>query len=622
MFNKKIGLIMITLVFMLSLSAAFAAESNSTDDVIAGEVDEEPPSGGDVVLSANESTSGQVSDGNYSLSGNDVTMYYKSGSSYRVTLKNGNDPVQGANITLKLNGVTYIKTTDSSGTVSLLLDLKPNTYTISSIFGNLTLTNKIKVLPVIKAKDVTKPYKGSAKYKATFLNSNGKPLKNTKVKFKLKGKTYTKKTNAKGVASLDLDLKPGSYVVYAIHPNGYKKSNRITVKSSISASNLKKYYGNSKRFKATFYGTNGKVLKKKYIRFYIKGLTYTKRTNAKGVASLKILSTPGTYKIKSVNPVTGQRKTNTITVQSTLSAKSMKVYTGVTSKFKVTLHRTNGALAKNVKMVVYVGGVKKTAKTDSNGVATVKFNLPKGTYTFRAVDPYTKYSLSKKVYVYLATVRAYDIAAIANQASSYQATLLNQNGKVAKNTYMQITLDGVVHKVKTNSKGIATVKFNLPVGKYSVVCKDLRNGYQVTAKISVVNDRMGVKYSKYGVSEDEKTILAIGRPSAAGELDKYGYTFYMTEFQRTCPTCGSNDLYWCIFFAGSETADQGIFPPTGNREGGSAEGIIVCAHCDADFSVFGHNHDGSGRDLKVVYSPVKTTKDMAYVLKNGNYVRV
>ena len=131
MFNKKISLVLITLVFMLSLSAAFAVESNSTDDVIAGEVDEEPPSGDEVVLSSNEVTTSQVSDGNYSLAGNDVNMYYKDGSSYYVTLLNGTDPVENASIIFMLDKEGYIRTTDSSGKASLLLDFQPGTYTIT-----------------------------------------------------------------------------------------------------------------------------------------------------------------------------------------------------------------------------------------------------------------------------------------------------------------------------------------------------------------------------------------------------------------------------------------------------------------------------------------------------------
>ncbi len=618
MFNKKASLFLIILAFMLSISAVSAVDANSTDDVIAGEVDEEPPSGGANLIAVNEDALASSSTNNYVLNTSNVETYY-SGYDYDVILTQDSNPVQNASISISVNGVSYTQSTDSDGKVSIPLNLKEGSYLISTSYGDTVNKSNVKIVAPIKASDLTKTYKGSKEYTATFLNSKGNPLKNTNVKFILNGKTYTRKTNSNGVASLAVDLKVGTYTIYIVHPNGYKMSKKITIKTSVIASDVSKHYLSSKVFKATFYGKNGKVLANKYVKFIAHGKTYSVKTNSKGVASISIVSKPGTFKMYSLNTQTGEKISNTVKVSPTMTANKMTVFSDKTSTFKVKLYK-NEKLVKNAKVYVYIKGAKKVVKTDKNGVASVKFKLAKGTYTFRSYDPYTKSSINTKITVKLASIKAKDGFGLEGRTGVFTATLLKQDGSLAKNTNMQITLNGVTHTVKTNANGAATLNFNLKKGTYTVVCKDLATGYTLTKKIDVYESSSGKVYNKYGVSGDGKTILAIGRASASGELSKYGYTFYATEFERTCPYCGSHELYWSIFFAGSETANWGTFPATGTGEGSSAEGIIVCANCDSDWSVFGHNHGGSGGDLTVVTPTHSCSKNEAYELKKGNYI--
>lgn len=603
---------------MLSISAVAAADANSTDDMLAGDIDEEPPSGNASLLSVSEDTLTADSNNNYILSSEKADSYY-SGSSYSVILSNNNVPVGNASVNIKVNGVSYNLNTDSDGKASVPLNLKAGTYVISASAGDTSNSTKVKVLPVVTGKDVTKTYSNSKKYTATFLNSDGSALKNTKVKFILNGKTYTKKTDSKGVASLELDLKVGNYTVYAVHPKGYKISNKIVIKTSVIASDVTKHYLSSKVFSATFYGKDGKVLSKKYITFKAHGTTFKVKTNSKGVAKLSIISKPTSFKIYSTNSVTGEKKSNTVKITHTMTASKMTVFSDKTSTFKVKLYKDD-KLVKNAKVYVYIKGVKNVAKTDANGVASVNFKLAKGTYTFSSTDPYTKDTISTKITVLAPTIKANNVIDVANKTSKFTATLLDKNGNIVKNKEMIITLNGVATTVKTNSYGAASINYNLDEGTYKVKLLDPSNNYSTTKTIQIIKSNVGVAYTQYGVSEDGYSLLAIGRASASGELSKYGYTFYVTEFDRTCPYCGSHNLYWSIFFAGSETANWGTFPATGLGEGSSAEGIIVCADCDSDWSVFGHNHGGSGGDLTVITATKSCTKEDAYTLKSGNYV--
>lgn len=140
---------------------------------------------------------------------------------------------------------------------------------------------------------------------------------------------------------------------------------------------------------------------------------------------------------------------------------------------------------------------------------------------------------------------------------------------------------------------------------------------KITTKVDTSDTTAGTqKFSKCGVSQDKKYLMAIGLPSASKDSKK-GWT--KTVFERKCPNCGSTELYWGIFYAGNETSNYGRFNCTGNVEGGSAEGHIFCRKCDKDYSVQGHDHiNGSTKTLKKASSTVASSKSEAYKLKNGN----
>lgn len=139
---------------------------------------------------------------------------------------------------------------------------------------------------------------------------------------------------------------------------------------------------------------------------------------------------------------------------------------------------------------------------------------------------------------------------------------------------------------------------------------------EVTEKVDNSETSAGAqKFTKCGVSEDGKYLMAIGKPSA-GKDTKSGWT--KTIFERKCPHCGSTNLVWDIDYG-----SWGYASCRGASEGGGIEGHIFCKGCDADYSCQGHEHiDGSTKSLKKVTSTVSSSKAEKDKLRSGKMVAV
>ena len=139
---------------------------------------------------------------------------------------------------------------------------------------------------------------------------------------------------------------------------------------------------------------------------------------------------------------------------------------------------------------------------------------------------------------------------------------------------------------------------------------------EVTEKVDTSDTVAGSqKFTKCGVSQDGKYLMAIGKPSA-GKDTKRGWT--KTIFERKCPHCGSTNLVWDIDYG-----SWGYASCRGASEGGGIEGHIFCKSCDADYSCQGHEHINSSKySLKKVSSTVASSEAEKNKLRSGQMVAV
>lgn len=422
------------------------------------------------------------------------------------------------------------------------------------------------------------------------------------------------------VVSFDDDVETGDLDVDP--PSGIDDINNVTYSKSeytrepvIYGEDLSMYYKNGSRYEVSIY-QDGKIINSQNndskVIFNVNGVNYTKEL-VNGKASIGINLNPGNYTITTFYHYTDglATKTNNIEVLSTILANDVVKFFRNGTQYCAKFLDGCGSPLVNASVTFNINGVFYKKQTDDNGMARLNINLFPGEYILTAI--HLNGEEKANIIKVLTTISAEDISLIENKSGVF--VLKTHDG--ARN--VSITINGVEYIVQTDDGGVATLNVSLSKGNHAVLSKNLNSGEEIFNTIYVMEDPAFIKYySIYGVSPDGKYIMAIGRPSAAGELSKYGYTFYKSVFERICPCCRSDRLYWGIFWAGSETANWGVFPATGLKESGSAEGHIFCAKCDADFSVIdGKNHGGGSKNLIKVISTVSSSKDEAYILKNG-----
>ena len=485
---------LLAFVLIASISAIQAGDVNQTtvDIVCSGDDSTLQIENQTIVDNAESDTvsddSKDVVKNQTELSSQSASISYK--GSYNIVLKDSNSSAAISNRTINfnINNVNYQSTTDSNGVAGIVLDLNPGRYNVITYFEgddeylNCSFSNSLEIKSPIKASDMTKYYKASNPFTAQFFNTNGNALANSWVSITVNGKSYSIKTNSKGIASLPVNLKPGSYRIVSTDPiTGFKLTTTFTILSTIvPASKLKKVEGET--FNIKFLKNNGKALAKKYVKVKFKGKTYKKKTNSNGIVSLSLKNVKkGNYNVVCYN-TDGLSKTFKITVykrkaSTQLTANSYTFLPNQKRIIQVKLSTALGDSSNSGKVIKFkINGKTYSKKTDGNGIASLDLSsFKKGIYSVQYSFDGNKYFKSSKL---TRTVKIYDTTKTSLNVKS-TTHFGHGAGTLFKLAYtaggvplagkdVSITVNGRIYVETTDNNGIVSIPINLAIGNYVV----------------------------------------------------------------------------------------------------------------------------------------------------------
>ena len=247
------------------------------------------------------------------LTVDDFSKIYGTPNPLEVGLSLNNEPLVNYAVNFNINGVRYTRYTDNQGIARININLMPGVYDCNVWFeGDSTHDSTSKSIKItvydkkhitLLAVDFTKTYGTPDPLKITLYHQTS-PLVNKEVYITINGVTYTRITDNKGEARLNINLIPGEYTtnVVTFSDSEYaqaSKTIKVTVKSNtkMDGTNVTKTYSQSLAYQCAVYDAFDNRVNCE-VSLTINGVTYIRKSGDDGLAKLNIRLREGEYVLK------------------------------------------------------------------------------------------------------------------------------------------------------------------------------------------------------------------------------------------------------------------------------------------------------------------------------------
>ena len=473
----------------------------------------------------------------------DVNMSYGESKKLTITLLDiNNNYLAGHPITISLNNVSYAKTTDNNGQVSLDIPstLLPGSYiAYISYPGNaeqlayISDAGLTEYMPITTTADITVD-KGKTviscdaisvknddvcMFVATLTNeANGKPIVNAKVAVNINDVDYNVKSDSKGRVKVSINgLDSDSYIATVSYLGNVKYAPANTtaavvvvsnkMNTSISACDVHFTYGDVGVLVATLSDVNGNPICDSDVVVVLNKVKYHLTTDSNGqvnfsISGLAARSYPTHiiyYGDDNYNPCDVTVYSQVERLDTVIYAPSaVSVNYGEVAVLVATLKDVNGNPICGERIWIHLDNMRHCLITDSQGqVSFSAADLLYGSYpviiSYGASYPsnYSSARLDTRILVKanIDISTSYDA-----DTRELTATLINSGtGKAMAGAEVQINLNGITTSVRTDSKGQVKISTaGLSSDNYTAVIsyrgKSMYNPTSITVKGSVKAD--------------------------------------------------------------------------------------------------------------------------------------
>ena len=338
---------------------------------------------------------------------------------------------------------------------------------MSSFFVNIKKT-------LIEVNNLTTIYNSGEFLKVTLRDEFNQSVVGRVVQLKIDGKVYSNITDSEGIALISISLTNSTYygVVCFNSDDLYIESqNTIMIKvlSSITLPNISTYTYNSS-YKVYVLDKHSKALNNTEITFKIGNDKYYALSDSEGIVCFSIPIQSGDVTIEVINPETNEILYQNISVKKRLTQNSdISIYYGAIDKYTVSVLDDYGNFTGGFPVKFTINGETYISYTDSDGYASVEIkNLKVGMHSISC--EYKGFKVSNTITV-KKTLITKNLKVKKSKPIKFTAKLLNNKGKVMKGKKITFKFKGKTYKVKTNKKGIATIKIKnkFKVGKYKII---------------------------------------------------------------------------------------------------------------------------------------------------------